>query len=253
MQQWPLRFEACLPPWPPAESAIDNTVSVTLALALADSFDVLPDGKCAGRRVNNGMRDGGRVQLRSTTVGGSVWSVASAHIEYIPPPMRHGKPLFEDDGLYCFVKAVFVPQRPDATSTYDLQFEGGNWRGGLKLGRAPFGQRDRPGYGSVIANVMTCNSLQDPPEKDCPEWANSNAPGGSGRGRQLRRGPVPGTPLFPAGFHAGNPLLLRVAPSEHLGEDREVVAFVCRVDFRGEHRRTGVAKNVGAGGVYPAD
>ncbi|AKS34275.1 hypothetical protein AFA91_22920 [Mycolicibacterium goodii] len=143
-----------------------------MTLALADSFDVLPDGRCAGRRVNNGMRDGGRVQLRSTTVGGSVWSVASAHIEHIPPPLRHGRPLFEDDGLYCFVKAVFVPQRPDPTSTYDLKFEGGNWRGGLKLGRAPFGQRDRPGYGSVIATVMTCNSLQDPPEKDCPEWAN---------------------------------------------------------------------------------
>jgi hypothetical protein len=51
-----------MPVPPPAISGIDNTVS--LMMALADSFDVLPNGKCAGRSNNSGMSDGARVQLR---------------------------------------------------------------------------------------------------------------------------------------------------------------------------------------------
>ena len=88
----------------PAISGIDNTVSVTMALA--DSFDVLPNGKCAGRSVNIGVSDGARAQLRGDTDGGSVWSVATARIERRPP-------LTDDDGLYCVVKVVFAPTRPD--------------------------------------------------------------------------------------------------------------------------------------------
>src|SRR3712207_3802377 len=64
---------------PPAVTTIDNTVSVTIALA--DSFDVLPGGKCAGRSDNSGMRDGARAQLRGDTAGGSVWATATADFE----------------------------------------------------------------------------------------------------------------------------------------------------------------------------
>jgi hypothetical protein len=46
--------------------------------------------------------------------------------------------------------------------------------------------------------------------------------------------------------------LLRVAPGEHFGEDGEVVALTCRVDFGGERSRTGIAEGVGAVSVFPA-
>lgn len=77
---------------------------------LADSFDVLPSGRCAGRPDNRGMSGGARIQLRGDTSGGSVWSVASAQLAHRSPPMRDDTPLYADDGLYyCVVKAVFVP------------------------------------------------------------------------------------------------------------------------------------------------
>jgi hypothetical protein len=166
-----------MPVPPPAISSIDNTV--TVKIALADSFDVLPNGKCAARSSNvgpksgnMGMSDGARVQLRGDTVGGSVWSVATAQVQRRPPQMSHGKPLVDDDGLYCVVKVVFAPTRPDPSSSYSLKFEGGDWWSSIKVGRAPYGQLDRPGYGSVSGTIMTCRSLLDPPEKDCPEPGN---------------------------------------------------------------------------------
>jgi hypothetical protein len=89
-----------MPVPPPAVSGIDNTVSVTLGLA--DSFDVLSDGTCAGRDTNSGMSDGARVQLRGDTVGGSVWSTATARFERRPPGIYDGvKGRWRyDDGLY---------------------------------------------------------------------------------------------------------------------------------------------------------
>jgi hypothetical protein len=159
-----------MPVPPPAVSGVDNTVSVTMALA--DSFDVLPNGKCAGRSVNSGVSDGARVQLRGDTDGGSVWSVATVRFERRPPLMHHGKPVTEDDGLYCVAKAVFAPTRPDPKSSYAIRFVGGNWHRFVQVGRAPYGQLDRPGYGSANITVMTCRSLLDPPEKDCPERGN---------------------------------------------------------------------------------
>jgi hypothetical protein len=159
-----------MPVPPPAVSAIDNTVSVTMALA--DSFDVLPNDKCVGRSDNSGMSDGARVQLRGDTDGGSVWSVATAHFERVPQRMYHGKPQMDDDGLYCVVTVVFAPTRPDPKSEYSIKFVGGDWRDFVKVGRAPYGQLDRPGYGSESTTIVTCGSLLDPPDKDCPEWGN---------------------------------------------------------------------------------
>jgi hypothetical protein len=139
---------------------------------MADSFDVIPNGKCAGRSDNTGMRDGARVQLRGDTDGGSVWSVATATFERHPPKLYHGKPLMVDDGLYCIVKAVFAPTIPDPKSRYSIKFIGGDWRRLVQVGRAPYGQLDRPGYGSAQITIQTCRSLLDPPDKDCPEWGN---------------------------------------------------------------------------------
>lgn len=161
---------AAVPVPPPAVSGIDNTVSVTISLA--DSFDFLPHGKCAGRSSNSGMRDDARVQLRGDTVGGSTWATATAHAEFHPVIYR-GKLVPEaDDGHYCVLKAVFAPTTPDPESRYSIKFVGGDWRQGLvHVGRAPYGQRDRPGYGRAQVTIQTCRSPADPPDKDCPEWA----------------------------------------------------------------------------------
>jgi hypothetical protein len=111
------------------------------------------------------MSDGARVQLRGDTVGGSVWSVATARIERHPP-------LTDDDGLYCVATALFVPTSPDPKGSYSMKFVGGDWRQSIvALRRAPFGKLDT-GYGSVSGTIMMCKSLLDPPEKDCPEWGN---------------------------------------------------------------------------------
>jgi hypothetical protein len=155
---------------PPAVSGVDNTVSVEISLA--DSFDVLPGGRCAGRSSNSGMSDGAKVQLRGDTVGGSAWATATARFER-HPFMYRGKEVPEaDDGLYCNVKMVFAPSKPDPESRYSIKFVGGDWRSGVTVGRAAYGQLDRPGYGSSRMTIQTCRSAADPPEKDCPEWEN---------------------------------------------------------------------------------
>lgn len=148
----------------PAGPPVGDTVNVTLALA--DSFDINPDGTCSGRSDNTGMTNGARVQLRGDTDGGSVWSTATTAVERHPPVPG-------DDGQYCIVKMTFTPNMPDPKSTYSLKFVGGDWlRGFVHVRRAPFGQEDRPGLGSASGTVQTCRSAADPPDKDCPEWGN---------------------------------------------------------------------------------
>jgi hypothetical protein len=89
------------------------------------------------------------------------------------PFMYRGKEVPEaDDGLYCNVKMVFAPSKPDPESRYSIKFVGGYWRSGVTVGRAAYGQLDRPGYGSSRMTIQTCRSAADPPEKDCPEWEN---------------------------------------------------------------------------------
>jgi hypothetical protein len=159
---------------PPAVSGVDSTVSVTMAVA--DSFDVLPDGKCAGRSDNSGIRDGARVQLRGDTVGGSVSSIAKVRFQNGPPIIYNGVNGhgLVDDGLYCIINAIFAPTRPDPDG-YSIKFVGGDWRSGVRPRNKLWMYKtiDRqPGYGSFTETYQTCRSLTDPPNKDCPEWAN---------------------------------------------------------------------------------
>jgi hypothetical protein len=154
---------------PPARSGIDDTITVTYALA--DSFDVLPDGTCAGRSSNSGIRDGARVQLRGDTVGGSVWATATARFVHQPPRMYSGVngPWLVDDGLYCVAKAVFPATRPDPGTRYSIKFVGGDWRGGVNV-RSRFWMYDfieQTGYGSTYTGSQLCPNLADPPDKDC--------------------------------------------------------------------------------------
>jgi hypothetical protein len=160
-----------MPVPPPSVSGVDDTVSVTITLS--DSFDILPDGKCAGRSDNSGMSDGARVQLRGDTVGGSTWAIATARFER-HPFMYRGKEVPEaDDGLYCVLKVVFAPTRPDPKSVYSIKFVGGDWREHfVRVGRAPYGQLDRPGYGFASIGIQLCRSAADPPDTECPEWAD---------------------------------------------------------------------------------
>jgi hypothetical protein len=162
-----------MPVPPPAVSGEDDTVSVIWALA--DSFDVLANNKCVGRDSNRGMGDGARVQLRADNVEGSTWATASAFVDRRPPRtyVYLGKAMTEDDGVYCVVHAVFAPATPDPESLYSYKFVGADWRlGRVHVGTAPYGQLDRPGYGTADIEIQTCPDLFDPPEKDC--WALSN-------------------------------------------------------------------------------
>jgi hypothetical protein len=74
---------------------------IAVTWELADSFDILPDDKCAGRSVNSGMSNGGRVQFIGETVGGSVSTTATTHFERRTPwtAEYQGKALVIDDGL----------------------------------------------------------------------------------------------------------------------------------------------------------
>ncbi|WP_396913472.1 hypothetical protein [Mycolicibacterium sp.] len=152
----------------PAGPPVDDTVKVTLTLV--DSFDIHPDNTCSGRSSNAGITNGARVQLHGDTVGGSTWTTATTTVVR-QPFVYHGEVRPEaDDGVYCVAEMAFAPELPDPESRYSLKFVGGNWmKGTIHVGRAPFGQEDRPGYGSARITIQTCRTPAEPPDKDCPE------------------------------------------------------------------------------------
>lgn len=158
-----------LPAPPPAISAIDHTLVVTWQLA--DSFDVLPNGLCAGRGDNAGMRDGARIRLRGNTTGFDDETTATARFQRRALSPKQSA---LDDGLYCILRAVFAPALPDPNG-YSIAFPGSRVRWD-HLGKpgvgTPFGRPDSPpGYGVYNLGSQKCPSLLDPPDKDCPEWS----------------------------------------------------------------------------------
>ena len=133
---------------------------------LADSFDILPDGTCAGRGPNHGMTDGARVQLVGSTTGFVDQTTATASFEH--PPLSPKEALF-DDGLYCILYAVFSPSMPDPDG-YSVKFPGTRVKWDhLQAGNGtPFGKPDNlPGYGVLNLGSQTCPALLDPPDMDC--------------------------------------------------------------------------------------
>ncbi len=60
---------------PPAVSGVDHTL--TVRWSLADSFDILPDGSCAGRDENRGMGSGARIQLQGDSTTDSLTRLGS--------------------------------------------------------------------------------------------------------------------------------------------------------------------------------
>lgn len=158
-----------LPVPPPAVSAIDHTV--TVRWQLADSFDVLPGGTCAGRGLNRGMRNGARMHLQGNTTGFVDETRVTATLERRTLSARGA---LSDDGLYCVIRAVFAPALPDPDG-YSIKFPGTpvKWDHLGASGRAPFGRPDLPpGFGSINLGSQTCPNLFDPPEKDCQEWVD---------------------------------------------------------------------------------
>jgi hypothetical protein len=145
----------------PATSGIDRTVLVRWQLA--DSFDVMPDGKCAGRSIFSAMHDGVRVQLIGSSSGFGDETRATAHFERRPASPS-------DDGQYCIIEAVFAPSLPDPEG-YSIKFAGSRDRA-RTLGRpggSPLGQPEPPpGYGYYNLGSQSCPSLLDPPERACP-------------------------------------------------------------------------------------
>jgi hypothetical protein len=165
----PVAASPSLPVPPPAVSAIDHTVIVKWSLA--DSFDILSGGKCAGRGDNRGMSDGARIQLQGNTTGFFDETRATARFHRY---VLSGKEALFDDGRYCVLEAVFAPSIPDPDG-YSVKFPGTRVKQ-IHLGKpggTPFGTPDNPpGYGSYNIGSQTCRSLLDPPDKDCPEWAD---------------------------------------------------------------------------------
>jgi hypothetical protein len=154
-----------LPVSPPAVSGIDHTV--TVRWQLADSFDVLPDDKCAGRGAYRGMADGARIQLQGNTTGFTDETTASARFEH---QILSKKQALFDDGLYCVLRAVFAPSVPDPAG-YSVKFPGTSihWDHLGDPRVSPFGRFDPPpGFGSYNLGSQMCPSLLDPPTKDCP-------------------------------------------------------------------------------------
>jgi hypothetical protein len=74
----------------PAVSGVDDTVWVQIHLA--DSFDVYPDGTCAGRDDNRGMRDQAWVLLHGESTGLYDQSKASARFKHYPPVVYPASP-----------------------------------------------------------------------------------------------------------------------------------------------------------------
>ncbi|MDX1888682.1 hypothetical protein [Mycolicibacterium sp. 050158] len=151
-----------LPHPPPAVAGIDDTV--TVRWGMADSFDVLSDGTCAGRKYFEGLRGGARAQLFGNTTGFWDESVTTAVVEH---RNYTGGQALSDDGVYCVVAAVFTPAMPDPHG-YTFKLPGTTQQlDRVAVGGRPFGQRDRPGYGTYYFGAQTCPSLLDPPDKDC--------------------------------------------------------------------------------------
>lgn len=150
---------------PPAISGIDRTV--TVRWQLADSFDVLPDGSCAGRSIFSEFHDGVHVLLIGVTSRLSDETRATTHVEQRPVSPS-------DDGQYCVVEAVFAPSLPDPAG-YSIKFAGSRDRVRFlgRPGGAPYGQPDPPpGYGRYNLGSQSCPSLLDPPDRDCPALAD---------------------------------------------------------------------------------
>jgi hypothetical protein len=159
-----------VPASPPAVSGVDDTV--WMHIELADSFDALPDGTCAGRDTYRGMSDQARVYLRGNETGFSDQTSVSARFKQYPTVMYHGEPRLDDDYKYCVIDAVFTPSMPDP-SGYWLKFAGvGDEVQFGPPGRTPFGQPEHLGYGKYQVVMQACRSRLDPPGKVCPEWEN---------------------------------------------------------------------------------
>lgn len=158
-------------PVPPARAAFDDTV--TAVWHLADSFDIHSDGTCSGRSSNAGMADGAKVRVRSETEGGNSSTTATARVKQNPPRIYNGVNghWVDDDGVYCVVQATFAPAIPDPEGNYLVKFNGEDWSASVSVS-SKFWMYDSlgpPGYGKSSTVVLTCTSLADPPDKECPE------------------------------------------------------------------------------------
>jgi hypothetical protein len=70
---------------------------------LADSFDILPCGMCAGRGPNRGMENGARIALQGNTTGFIDETKATATFQRRPLSPKQAS---DDDGLYCVLRGV---------------------------------------------------------------------------------------------------------------------------------------------------
>jgi hypothetical protein len=134
-------------------------VSIDATMALTDSFDILPDGKCAGRNVFRGVGNGAVVEARGASgFGPFVTTTVTTNYERNNPRRRPGG----DDGRYCVVTFRFGPIKPDIEG-YWVQFPLGPGRGYGFMTTLTGGL----GYGPYDTVIQTCADYDAPPERLC--------------------------------------------------------------------------------------
>jgi hypothetical protein len=153
------------PTAPPAP--MSGNVDVTIALS--DSFDVLPGGKCAGRHLNQGVRDGASIKVFGLTDNkpDSPFTPATASATYDENDFTR-RP--DDDGKFCLVHFTFVPHKPDLAG-YFIEFPLGKGQRGTayttyfySFWSDPIGGR---GYGVFQLAEWTCADRDASPERRC--------------------------------------------------------------------------------------
>ncbi|ORA26019.1 hypothetical protein [Mycobacterium aquaticum] len=124
---------------------------VDVTFAYTDSFDVLPGGKCRGRGLFAGVRDGAQLDVVSLT-GYGARATATLHVRYEEDPARRQG----DDGKFCIARFTFVTPEPPSRVGYVAEHPAGPLP---VIG---------PGVGPTFETVLSaCTELNSPPEAPC--------------------------------------------------------------------------------------
>jgi hypothetical protein len=131
-------------PFPAIHNEYKRTVAVTIELN--DSFDIYPDGHCAGRDLFAGISNAVPAQLKGATVGGITTTTATTHVHRL-------------GNQYCAIEATFTPELLDPNG-YLIKFSDRAWENGVTP--------DNDEWGTFHSNYQACQNRIAQPEEKCP-------------------------------------------------------------------------------------